>query len=347
MKKHLLLIVAFVTLFWGNINAQTDPCGCTTTNTALTYWYDTDLLDCDNNPIYIIIAYDLLQCGPNYGINFKSATVTENYSCTPPPIYAVQITILNLNTYYRLAQQEVLDLYPSGSIMYWVYPAGCYSISTIDWPDSACYTFPLEGPDTLIASDTMFLQDNAVSLLPCDGENCCTLSYTFNIGTGMYVYLSRTSDIQCDSDMTDTIFKITCYDINKVPRTITGTIVSHDPCTSFCNETLNALIKTDRSDKDLSINQISGKGKSINGFMPLPDPFDFSIVPTRVHDQVIFSNVSDIAKIEIFEITGKKILEQNNFENNVIDVSKLKEGIYHIRIYFNNSGIRTLKILKD
>ena len=74
---------------------------------------------------------------------------------------------------------------------------------------------------------------------------------------------------------------------------------------------------------------------------------DFNLAPTLAHDYVTFSDTKSIEKIQIFDVTGKQVFEQSVFENNNLNISKLKDGVYNVRIYFTTTGIRTIKIMKQ
>ncbi len=353
--KKLTLFLLFAFALMSNSNAQTDPCGCTTTSTKLSYTYQVPSSMCINSNgdqefAYVVINYTLVQCGPDIGIMFSSATFIA------PSCNLGYFNSSNINTAYRAAQQDVLDLYPTinGGIMDWVYPSGCISKAKVSWPPNiTCYTFYPEGPKAGQVSYIYQLNDRTENLLPCDGENCCTFTYSYNVGTGRYSFISKTPDIVCTSDLLLTTDTLRCFDINGIEQTYIGTVTSHLDCESYCDPAFNLLIKTDIDKTIKTIGKENTNGilqntkNGSNSFKPFPDPMDFKLAPTLAHDNVTFSDIKSIEKIVVYDLTGKQVMEQSVFENNNLNISKLKEGVYNVRVYFLNTGIRTIKIMKQ
>ena len=56
---------------------------------------------------------------------------------------------------------------------------------------------------------------------------------------------------------------------------------------------------------------------------------------------------TNISKLELFDITGKKVLETTNINNNSIDISSLKAGIYLLSIYNDSNESITKKVVKN
>jgi len=347
--KKIVLIMMFALASTFTTKAQTDICGCTTVTTHLDYLYYAGVDPCGND-CYIDVFYTLVTCGAESGIGFSYALFTIPYS---PPCVTPFFNSTNLTAWYRLAQQAVLDLYPTtnGGIMDWVYPAGCYSDARVDWPNVTCYTFYAEGPNKGKISSTNQLGPNTLELLPCDGQNCCTFKYTYSTTTGLYSFVSQSGDLPCTTDLTAMTDTLRCLDINGVLQTYLGTITSHDACHSYCDPSFNLMIRTDRPNNKLNnnIDKISPAVNYLDGnvFKPFPNPLDFNLAPTLAHDIITFSDTKEIEKIVIFDVTGKKIMEQSAFDNNTLNISKLTEGMYNVRVYFNNTGIRTIKIMKQ
>lgn len=98
---------------------------------------------------------------------------------------------------------------------------------------------------------------------------------------------------------------------------------------------------------NLGTNESNSVTTGTNSFIPVGNPLDFNIAPTPAHDYVTFSDTKNIDKIEIYDMAGKKVIDQKTFDNNTLSVSNLSEGIYNVRVYFSNTTIRTIKIVKQ
>ncbi|MDP1726035.1 MAG: T9SS type A sorting domain-containing protein [Bacteroidota bacterium] len=221
-----------------------------------------------------------------------------------------------------------------GSNLSFVYPTGCQTIAEVVYPDpSPCYWFVPEGPNQgQISSMINFGNPSPVlELLPCEGQNCCQLDYTYSPTTGRYTLVNFNPIQVCPGPPPTIITKdITCLDINGNPVTYTGTVTFPHGCESYCSSALNTLFKT----------------SDIKEFKPLPDFIDFKLFPVPAHDFITFSTTKYISKLEIYDVSGKKIIQQSIFDSNNIDITNLAEGVHFIRIYFNDTSVRSVKILK-
>jgi len=78
--------------------------------------------------------------------------------------------------------------------------------------------------------------------------------------------------------------------------------------------------------------------------------FDFSIAPNPVKDKLYISKKNNqglISGIKIFSILGKEISKiQITYDNSLIDVAELKNGIYLIKITFDNQQTVTKRFIK-
>ena len=64
-----------------------------------------------------------------------------------------------------------------------------------------------------------------------------------------------------------------------------------------------------------------------------------SVYPNPANDYVVFDlpNIYESATVELFDIQGKKVLEQKLPENRQISVSNLHKGLYMYKL--NNKGV--------
>lgn len=70
---------------------------------------------------------------------------------------------------------------------------------------------------------------------------------------------------------------------------------------------------------------------------------NIKVYPNPVYDILYFETNTTIEKIMLFDISGRKVLEQNEVSN--IPVSHLQKGSYIVKI-FSGKGIQTEKIIK-
>jgi len=72
---------------------------------------------------------------------------------------------------------------------------------------------------------------------------------------------------------------------------------------------------------------------------------NFALYPNPVHDYLTIEiGNSSISKSEIYDLTGKKILET---KSNILNVNHLENGIYMIKITAENGAVTTQKIIKN
>ncbi|WP_196886248.1 T9SS type A sorting domain-containing protein [Aureivirga sp. CE67] len=72
---------------------------------------------------------------------------------------------------------------------------------------------------------------------------------------------------------------------------------------------------------------------------------EFSILPNPASKEITVVSNLNISKIEIFDITGKKIIQK--FNTDQINVQNLENGIYFIKIFDSRNNIITEKFVKE
>ena len=70
-----------------------------------------------------------------------------------------------------------------------------------------------------------------------------------------------------------------------------------------------------------------------------------SIYPNPASNFINITSRNTILKVQIFDITGKKVSDFKNFKSNTLDVSSLTSGIYLMKIADNNNNNSTKKII--
>jgi hypothetical protein len=353
--NQIILLVLFIQLFSYNTNAQSNACGCTpVTTTEFFMWVKTCTgapsckpipplqtdCNCGSPESYIILEFTKVQCGKDVGIMMsKEIFVGPDYN-TPT---IGQPTTPGSSAYNIgkdiISAREALIQYLGHttalpSIFSFVYPAGCKALSQVVYPSPAlCYYRFREGPNVgQISAIVDISKDPITELLPCQGDNCCKMNYSYDFVKNRLKLVSFQEILSCDvPPPTVSTQDYTCPDINGNPVTYTGQVQIIGKCESYCNGDLSLLFKTSDT-KD---------------YEPLPNPLDFSISPVPAKDYLTFSTSENIGKIEIYSNEGKLIVKKAELINNTIDISKINKGIYFVRVYFNDASIRSIKIIKE
>jgi hypothetical protein len=74
--------------------------------------------------------------------------------------------------------------------------------------------------------------------------------------------------------------------------------------------------------------------RNINALLSIPAKYVI-VYPNPATDIIVFdlTNISESAKVEVFDIQGKKVLEQKLSENKQISISNLPKGLYLFRLH--------------
>ncbi|PTX62342.1 putative secreted protein (Por secretion system target) [Kordia periserrulae] len=72
---------------------------------------------------------------------------------------------------------------------------------------------------------------------------------------------------------------------------------------------------------------------------------NFTMYPNPVKNELFINSENDIQKVEIFNITGQRILEANNSKR--INTSSLRNGIYMVKLTSENGGVSVKKLIKN
>ncbi|GAA4304717.1 T9SS type A sorting domain-containing protein [Aestuariibaculum suncheonense] len=73
----------------------------------------------------------------------------------------------------------------------------------------------------------------------------------------------------------------------------------------------------------------------------------FTLYPNPAKNVVYFNTTNTISKIEVFSITGKKVLETSKFNNNAMNISSLKSGLYLLNIRDSENNTMVKKLIKQ
>lgn len=75
------------------------------------------------------------------------------------------------------------------------------------------------------------------------------------------------------------------------------------------------------------------------------DTATFSVYPNPAKGLVYINGANTISKVELFSITGKRVMEVSNILNNQINISQLNTGMYLMRLSDVNNNSETKKLI--
>jgi len=103
------------------------------------------------------------------------------------------------------------------------------------------------------------------------------------------------------------------------------------------NNKWNLDVKANLYYSSMTINSLENNTKNNN----------ISIYPNPSVNYLIIDNITNNnLNISVFDITGKKVLQQNIINNNKVDISALQSGVYFIQILKQNEVVYTDKFIK-
>jgi hypothetical protein len=331
IKLTILSIVLTLTAVNAFAQSPCVPCTPTKTREVFTYVKTCEITptcpgtlidnvcDCSNPTEWVEIYYYLIVCGNDVGVLFDQAVIHNGYVFTP--------------TDYKNLQQVLINKYNPTGVFSFMYSEGCQAMAEVKYPaGTKCYSLVPEGPNAgqLVMYD--YDKDRTVQTIACPGSDCCKLDYVFDANTKSYHLQNISGGGACTSPTPNiTTSSISCKDINGNPVTYTGQVNFISGCETYCDESINTVYKTNNT----------------KTFEPFAEQLNFSVLPTPANESITFNSTKQIGKIEIYDVAGKKLMAQNNFDNNTINISTLPKGIHVVRVYFTNNIIKSIKIVKE
>lgn len=339
MKKYLLLLLISISIC--KVYAQN--CNCTVLKNEEIY-VETK---CDSGCIPIngrcdpckatdgiLIKYSVVNCNGSLGILFKNAIWYGNrYQPTDSSNYQN-----NQWEDYKEAQQTIMNMWGAQSTLSFVYPASCKALASVTYPrPSPCYFFVPEGPQQGQIHSIVDLGNPSpiYQSIDCETENCCSLNYQYNAATGRFHLQLQSPNVQfCNGTPPQiTVASFTCLDANGNEVTYVGNVNYVGECFSICGSAFNTLFKTSSNET----------------YKSMPDIINFKAYPIPVKDKLYFNNFSLINNIEFFDISGKKVnkfvFEKSKGDGHIV-LNDIEEGIYIVRLWFDDLTMRSLKIVK-
>ncbi|MDI9257898.1 T9SS type A sorting domain-containing protein [Flavobacterium sedimenticola] len=78
-----------------------------------------------------------------------------------------------------------------------------------------------------------------------------------------------------------------------------------------------------------------------------PNATSISIYPNPVKNTLNFNIQGTVKDITIFDVTGKKIMEKQNWNSNAIEIGNLTNGVYFVNIVTSEETNSTIKFIKE
>lgn len=182
-----------------------------------------------------------------------------------------------------------------------------------------------------------------------EGDTVTAINCVFNNGT----WDAEGKDITHDGECTDfrlqfsngTPYK---YSINYVPNDFypidEGQIITAINCV-FNNGTWDAKGAAHKEDSEDCEDFIVPLG--VTGIFDQKVNHTFKLYPNPVGNVLNLSDLEDVSKVEIFDVTGKLVLTRDvETRQVIINTSELTDGLYIIS-YHTANGIQTSKFIKD
>ena len=88
---------------------------------------------------------------------------------------------------------------------------------------------------------------------------------------------------------------------------------------------------------------IIGDALSVDDFKTVGDAV---LYPNPANDKVAINTKLNIESLEVFDINGKNLTANTNFNNNVLDINQLATGVYMVKIKYKEGITSTKKLLK-
>lgn len=309
--------------------------------------------------VFVIINYRVRNCNgvtsviidDNVYVDNSDMWINHTYPWTTP-VPSIQDAIAASPCKYSaqdaiaVATQKLLDSLnlPQGT-MEATFRGSCYSFVKLKFPDGSFWTQPTDYGTV----DTVFFSSgsNIGQRIPCS-DVCCKVKYkveTIKLENGQtestYVAISYSGDsLGClKQDLPDyskypNKLTATIRDPNTgATHTVEGTPIGQEPCKLSCPEYCLA-----HQEYRASIN---------TGLSSQETPLEFSAIPTLVNNFVRFKSSLPLQKVLVYDMSGKIVLNIKRLENNEINTSELKSGVYFLQAYFSENEVKTVKILKQ
>jgi len=296
-----------------------------------------DYVYVDNRDYWLNYAFDLSMVQPTSQPIIKSPALLN---CPYPPASIQQAISDAINLLMN-------DLAINTQTQYEVFFKGaCYSLVNLSFPNGS---FFIGTPDDSGAVDTFYLSPGSVIAhrIPCN-DACCKVVYEWKAITledgetiSKWIPISYEGDHEScaisplpDYNSFQNKLEATIFDsINNTYIKVGGTIIGQEPCELTCPrftapppKDFGTKIKTDLNEKETVL--------------------QFSANPTLVNDFLTIKSNETINSINLYDIKGNRVQKKLKFENNVLYIDELREGIYFLQVNFQNNQVRTIKILK-
>jgi hypothetical protein len=215
-------------------------------------------------------------------------------------------------------------------------------------------TFPTRGfvlqPRDSGAADTVWISQmaNLAQFVPCN-EQCCKITYRMEIreaeeGYTFIVFVPHSiegNEAECQNSLNpdyntyEEKLKLTVMLPDGGTEEVEAVANSQEQCQMLCDRMsapgpFDANFTTD-------VREIAGQ----------KIPLALSANPTLFSSYIRFSGSQPISRIMVYDISGNLVMEKPRLNNNELNTSSLKNGIYFIQAYFPGEVVKTIKVMKQ
>lgn len=309
LKKAIsLLSIILVMSFKGY--SQCPPCVPVSTTKYITVPFGSPT-DC-----WVSVKYIEITCPPGLPA-ISIAEVVMFGNCDP-----------NVITQQAIVQAMLVAGISVTSTFTAQYEAACKAYAKIEFnPAITCWTVgSVEGPPVPPSSFTI---SDAWKSIDCSCVNCCQEDWRFD---GIKWYnLTGAGEVNCTlcSPNLPVNNTIQCFDQLGNLVTHTGLVTQMTNCKSMCDAT-DLAMKTDASSAILKMNDV-----------------ELAFTPRVFKNNINFSSIDKIAKIEIVDANGKLIKEISKLTSNELDLSYISAGIIFVKITLKEGIYNTIKLIKE
>jgi Secretion system C-terminal sorting domain len=377
MKKILLAMLLFGAIVF-NSQAQRDCNNQCTYGPLQTHIYEICeynyqgpnqigfFVNVTGSSVYVMVNYRLMTCNGRTAIEIDGTVlfddrkhwnqlyldygimrITRNSSTKPCPA-SDPLGMNEISTFQYDAINALVAQIGAGTStdieMY--YKGACNSLVKLAFPPGSYITAPLGSTtDSVVANppsgalDTIRMGKADVYMnIPCDVA-CCktTFKYTIVTTANYETYVKWVPTFSGGDDGSCGTFPLPDYSQTKQKleanikdpitgaiTTTTGKVIDQAPCELMCHK-WNAIPPPSFQTK-------VGKEEAI--------PLAFSAHPTLITDFIKFNSIQTISKVCVYDMSGKKIMQVNTLNNNELNTSELKNGMYFIQVYLANSEVK-------
>lgn len=308
--------------------------------------------------IFVIVTYRTVFCpGANPQLIVDGVVLVDERdyylteACNPFPLFNNCSPLPNpLSTADILAKQQegitaaVSSLGLSTDVDV-IYKGSCNSMVKVAFPQKV---YMLQSRGDAPGVDTVWIHPESTiwQTLPCY-DACCKVKYKFEIVTAANGETRMTwradrwegADLSCPNaplpDYNNSNRRLSGISPGTPPQTIYPTVTEQTPCALFCDR-MGSPPPPPVIDPGFTTDIAEIKGQ-----------LTLSADPTLCSNFIRFNTDKPIAKVVVYDMSGKRMTHTTMLTHNELSTSELKSGIYYVQVYFSENEVKTIKIMKQ